>query len=309
MRPHPTSARDALPVERGAARRRPSPRLAVAVLAACLALAPALLTGCATRTVRHTIQNDNLIIVDLVREQRLFSTIERDFEHPAILSVPRLTNILNAVEIEMRTEDGVIRQPAFHASLVPRISEALSAALEQADPNEAVGVKAIRKDRRLGILHRKYLTTFLAHVKDGQLYLAIRRVDWPLPTGAEHTKTKNVLPEPIRERAAMDFRVVTGEPIYFAGPQDLEIDWKSDVFRTTFRLPGSTKGRKRKREVLESSRIPNEEFAPSPGEAASVEDLTPEQLRALADLAEDRREGRITETTYQRERRQLLRKR
>jgi len=37
--------------------------------------------------------------------------------------------------------------------------------------------------------------------------------------------------------------------------------------------------------------------------------LPPEQLRALADLEEDRREGRITETAYQRERRQLLRKR
>ena len=41
----------------------------------------------------------------------------------------------------------------------------------------------------------------------------------------------------------------------------------------------------------------------------SIGDLTPEQLRALADLEEDRRKGRITEATYQRERRQLLRKR
>ena len=107
----------------------------------------------------------------------------------------------------------------------------------------------------------------------------------------------------------MDFRVVTGEPIYFAGPQDLEIDWRSDAFKTAFHLPGTTKGRKRKREVLESSRIPKEELAEKPGNTVGIDQLTPEQLRALADLEDDRREGRITETAYQRQRRQLLRKR
>ena len=107
----------------------------------------------------------------------------------------------------------------------------------------------------------------------------------------------------------MNFRVVTGEPIYFAGPQDLEIDWRNEAFKTAFRLPGSSGGGKRRKQVLETSRVPKEEFEPAPGESVGFDELTPDQLRALADLEEDRREGRITETVYQRERRQLLRKR
>ena len=280
----------------------------VSVVALAVALC-GLATGCATRNVRHNIQDDYLTIVDLVREVRGFTTQEKGFEHPAIISPTRLSNILRALEIEMQTDEGTIRQPAIHPAIVNRVSESLSAALEQASPNEEVAIRAIRKQRRLGVLDTKFLTTFLAHVKDEQLYVAIRRVDWPLPSGAETTKTKNVLPDPIRERRSMNFRVVTGEPIYFAGPQDLEIDWRNEVFETAFHLPGTTKGRKRKREVLESSRVPKEEFAPPPGQAVGLEELTPEQLRALADLEEDRREGRITETAYQRERRQLLRKR
>jgi len=268
-----------------------------------------LASGCATRTVRHTIEENNTLVVSLVREVRGFSVQQQGFEHPAVISAVRLERILGAIEVEMRTDAGVVRQPGIPPEIVNKVSVALSAALEQASPDEAVAVKAIRKQAKLGIFNNKFLTTFLAHVQNDQLYIALRRIDWPLPSGAEYTKTKNVLPDPIRDRRSMDFRVVTGEPIYFAGPQDLEIDWRSKAFQTAFRLPGSTEGRKRRREVLESSRVPREEFAPEPGEAAEIEQLSPEQLRALADLEEDRREGRITETVYQRERRQLLRRR
>ena len=265
--------------------------------------------GCATRNVRHPISNDYLMKVDLVREVKGFTTVERDFDHPAVIAPIRLSNILRALEVEMKTEDGTIRQPAIHPAIVNRVAEELSVALEKASPNEEVAVKAVRKERRLAVLDTKYLTTFLAYVKNDQLYLSIRRVDWPLPTGAETTKTKNVLPDPIRERKSMDFRVVTGEPIYFAGPQDLEIDWRNDAFQNTFHLPGTSKGRKRRRQVLETSRIPQEERAREESVGVGIDQLTPEQLRALADLEEDRREGRITETAYQRQRRQLLRQR
>ena len=48
--------------------------------------------------------------------------------------------------------------------------------------------------------------------------------------------------------------------------------------------------------------------AESPGRG-EIGDLTPEQLRALADLEEARRAGEITESDYQRARRDLLRDR
>jgi hypothetical protein len=109
----------------------------------------------------------------------------------------------------------------------------------------------------------------------------------------------------------MNFRVVAGDHIFYAGPQALEIDWLNPVFRFAYRLPGSTEGTQRRRQILDSSAIPqDEQDAASDGDkSVAIDELTPDQLRALADLEEDRREGRITEIAYQRARRQLLRQR
>lgn len=117
------------------------------------------------------------------------------------------------------------------------------------------------------------------------------------------------LPEPQRDARPMDFRVVSGDFLYFAGPQTLEIDWKNDVFRTAYRLPGSTGGEKRRREVLMEQPIPKAERKADDGQGVSLDTLSPDQLRALADLEEDRNAGRITEQVYQRARRELLRPR
>jgi hypothetical protein len=177
--------------------------------------------------------------------------------------------------------------------------------LRQAGPDQEIGLQAIRKERSLGIFHTKYLTTLLAWVKSGSLYLQLHRSEWPIPQ-AKETKPQ---PEPLRDTRPMDFRVVSGEFLYFAGPQTLEIDWNNDVFRTAYRLPGSTGGEKRRREVLLQSPIPQAERKTKDVEGVGVDSLTPEQLRALADLEEDRATGRITEQAYQRARRELLRPR
>jgi len=244
------------------------------------------LPGCAARTVRHSVVKQNLIEMDLVREVKIFSLVEQDFEHPTIISVPRLMNILNAIEVEMKADKtGVIRQPAFHEEIIEQTAAALAQGLAEASPNEEVGIKSIRKERRLG-----------------HLYISIRRVDWLVPQAAEDGK----LPEPGHHRKDMDFRVVSGDPIFFAGVQDLEIDWRNDVFRKAFQLPGSTKGEKKRREVLDSIPVPKEELSPKQKREIAIDQLTPEQLRALADLEEERRGGNITETAYQRARRQLL---
>ena len=128
----------------------------------------------------------------------------------------------------------------------------------------------------MGVFYRKFMTSFLAHVKDEHLYMSIRRVDWLIPRAAEDEK----LPEPGRNRKDMDFRVVTGDPIFFAGVQDLEIDWRNDVFRKAFQLPGSTMGEKKRREVLDSIPVPKEELSPKQKRDIAIEQLTPKQLRA-----------------------------
>jgi len=283
---------------------RLTPR-SVALLLAGLCLAAAL-PGCAARTVRHSLVKQNLVEVDLVREVKGFTIEPRGYEHPAIISSQRLTNILTAIEIETQAKGGgTIRQPAFHPEIVPRTADALAKGLAEASPDEEVGLKVLRREARLGIFNKKFLTSFLAYVDEGHLYLLIRRVDWPIKESDE----SKPLPNPMRNRKSMNFRVVSGDPIYFAGLQDLEIDWQDDVFRSAFRLPGTTSGKKRRREVISTSPIPKDEIEASNRDTIDIDQITPEQLRALADLEEERRDGRITETAYQRARRQLLRKR
>lgn len=278
------------------------PIAALIVAAALLAFA----SGCASRPSRQSIIDRAGMQVDLVRYKKGFKTQPQGFDHPAIISSERLTYILGALEIETREKDGAtIRQPGIHAELVTPIAEALSESLRQAGPDQEVGLQAIRKERSLGIFHTKYLTTLLAWVKGDSLYIQLHRSEWPIPQ-AKETKPQ---PEPLRDTRPMDFRVVSGEFLYFAGPQTLEIDWKNDVFRTAYRLPGSTGGEKRRREVLMQSPIPQAERKAMQGADVDVDELTPEQLRALADLEEDRASGRITEQAYQRARRELLRPR
>ena len=263
-------------------------------------------TGCMTRTVRHRLIEQNLIEVDLVRQVSGFSVEERGYEHPATISAERLAHILGALEVETQDKKGgLLREPAFPPEILPRTAEQLSRAFAEAGPNEEIGVKVIRKERRLGLFHQKFLTTFLAYMDDDHLYLLLRRIDWPLKQ-ADETKP---LPEPRRNRKVMNFRLITGDPIFFAGVQDIEVAWRNPVFRTAFRLPGSTKGKRRRRELLETSPIPRDEFEEGRNASSDLKQLSPSQLRALADLEEERQAGRITETAYQRARRQLLRRR
>jgi len=291
--------------------RRLRPTLAgVFPVALMLVLLVALLgvsAGCATRVVREPLLKLTDIEIDLVREVKGFSTVQpRGFEHPAIISTERMRHILAAVEVETRSADGiVIRQPAFHPDILDVLAERLAAAFAETTPDAELGVKVVRKEMRVGILHTKYLTSFLASIDEGYLQLRLSRVDWKIPKNKEDER----LPEPIPGEAPMDFRVVSGEPLFYAGPQALEIAWQDPAFRRPFRLPGSTSGEKRRREVLFQAPIPKEELDRERAKEAELENLSPEQLRALADLEEDRRAGRITELDYQRARRQVLRER
>jgi hypothetical protein len=294
--------------------RMPSPRIftarpsGVALLLVTLLLASLALssTGCASRPRRQSIIDRTGMQVDLVRYVRGFRTESQGFAHPAIISAERLEHILGAVEIETREKQGAtIRQPGFHKEMIAPIAAALSQGLREAGPDQEVGIQAVRKERSLGIFHTKYLTTLLAWVKGDSLFLQLHRSEWPIP----QAKESKPLPKAQRDTRPMDFRVVSGEPLYFAGPQTLEIDFANDVFRAAYQLPGSTGGEKRRREVLIQSPIPQSERKSAQDDGVRLDQLSPDQLRALADLEEDRRAGRITEPAYQKARRELLRPR
>jgi hypothetical protein len=278
-----------------------------AILTSLILLAGSL-GGCVTRSVRSPVINRIGVQADLVRQVKGFTTLSRGYEHPMIVSVERLAHILNAVEVETKGKGAsTLRQPAFHPDIVLRTAEAMAEAMAEAGPDQEVAVQVVRKEMKLGVFNQKYLTSFLAYAKDGYLYLLMRRVDWLIP----QTDIDGSLPKPRRDYSPMNFRVVAGEYLFYAGPQTLEIDWQNPVFKVAYRLPGSTDGATRRREVIERSAIPkDEQEAISGGEdSIGIDELSPKQLRALADLEEDRDQGRITEVAYQRARRQLLRRR
>lgn len=267
----------------------------------------ALVGGCATRSVRSPIIDRMGVQVDLVRQVKGFTTQPLGYDHPTIISVVRMIHILNAIEIETRGKGtGTLRQPAFHPEIVEETATAISEALAEAGPDQEVGVKIIRKEIRFGVFHKKYLTSFLVHVSEDHLYLSLHRIEWFVSR-----RNEDSLPEPRRDTHPMDFRVVSGEHLYYAGPQALEIDWQNPVFQTAYRLPGSSRGEKRRREVIDESPVPRSEREETSNREnrVAIDELSPDQLRALADLEDDRREGRITETAYQRAKRQLLRQR
>jgi hypothetical protein len=256
---------------------------------------------------RHSVIDRRTTKVDLVSEvQGLFQTKAEGYEHPAVISQVRLLNILNAIEVETPMEGGgFVREPAIHPEIVEDASAAIAEAFAEVGPDQKLGVKLIRKEANLGLFHTKYLTSLLAYIKDGHLYVLLSRVDWPIPQAKEDDK----LPEPRPDQQPMDFRVVSGEHLFYAGPQALEIDWQNSVFRTAYHLPGTSGGEKRRREVLFQAPVPKDELREANEGAMSLDELSPEQLRTLADLEEDRRQGRITEAAYQRAKRQLLRQR
>ena len=278
-----------------------------AVLATWI-LVGSLLGGCVTRSVRTPIIDRVGIQVALVRQVKGFTTQPRGYEHPSIISVERMAHILNAIEVETSGKGvGTVRQPAFHPDIVERTAQAVAEALAEAGPDQDIAIQVVRKEMRLGVFNKKFLTSFLAYLKEGYLYLLLRRVDWLVP----QSDLDGSLPKPRRDYSPMKFRVVAGEHLFYAGPQALEIDWQNPIFRAAYRLPGSTRGTTRRREIIDRSPIPQDEqnAATDRENSVAIDELTPDQLRALADLEEDRREGRITELAYQRAKRQLLRRR
>lgn len=289
------------------------PRARSLLLVSIVVAASLLASGCMTRINRHSIIERRAVQVDLVTEREgLFDTVSRDYQHPAILSQERATHILNAIEVETpQDKGGFIRQPAIHPELVEEAAIALVEGFAKAGPDEDLAVKLIRKEASLGIFHTKYLTSFIAYMKDGYLYILLSRVDWPIPQARENEKLNKLrgLPEPRRDQQPMDFRVVSGEHVFYAGPQALEIAWQNPVFQTAYRLPGTSGGEAKRREVLFQAPAPPADRNPSAGDGVALDQLTSDQLRALADLEDDRREGRITENAYQRAKRDLLRSR
>lgn len=259
-----------------------------------------LVAGCGTRTVKTELVDLPDLQVSLRHETQNGARVERDFQHPATISRQRMANILGALDIETR-EQGKPRErvAAIHPTLIEPISRALVDALGQADSTQEVAVMAVRKEMRLGIFHKKRLTTLTSYVRDERLYLFLSRVEWEIPKERE----KKNLPEPQRTEKQMEFHAVPGRKMSQAGGQGLAIRWRDPWFSTPVRVAGESKEPER-RTILMDSPIPQDELDRE--DTPVLEGIDPDVLRALADLEDARRSGAITETEYLQRREVLL---
>ena len=255
-------------------------------------------TACGPRYARVTIQDAGGLIVQLRAEMQGDEAVDRGFAHPATISRARVTNILSRIDVRLESEKEAAREPAIPAEFLYDLGDLVSAALAKADPSQEVVVRAIRKERRLGIFTEKYLTSFVTYVLGDDLYVHLSRVDDSLPKDSDDT-----IPEPWPNREVMPFKVLASDGIVPVGAQAVAVAWRDPLFRAPGQVRVGPGGKVLRREILlESPEV--EETATTTPEITGH--LSPETLRALADLEELRRQGAISEAAYQERRRSIL---
>jgi hypothetical protein len=262
-----------------------------------------------TRTLREPVYEKSGIDVFLRSQKKSGEVIDRGYDHPAAIAPVRLSHILSRIDARIEKK----KMPERTAAIP---TEGLSKALGEADPNQQVVVQILRKKKRLILFDHHFLTNFLAYVKGDFLFLHFSRIDWEVPKSRRSEK----LPEPHAGKIEMDFRLHPGEAMTPADSQSVMVDWRDDIFKrptAVRRLPG---GRVVRRTIL-MQEAPEEESqeeaedgeavdedAPAPVVEPQAGELSPETLRDLADLAEARRAGKISESDYHVRRLEILRK-
>jgi hypothetical protein len=266
-----------------------------------LALLAAAACGCGARYARVPVHEGGGYTVKLRSQTRGGEPVDRGFSHPATISGVRVAHILAAVDVRVGEGDESERRGAVPTSMLYEVGDLVSKAFAKADSSQEVVVQALRRERRLGLFQSEHLTSFTTWVEGDQMQVAFSHIDSPLPPQRPDDER---LPEPWPGKEAMSFRVVPTSGVVPTGPQSIAVDWRSDAFRKGTNLSVGARGEVRRKTILMESPA---EAEPEAGGADPVPgDLSPDALRALADLEEERRAGAITESEYHARRRAIL---
>ena len=192
------------------------------------------LPGCVTRAVQQEVVNEYGLTIKLRSQAKPFGDpTPRGFEQPAVIPAPRLALILGGIEIDRRESDkdsakdsARERRPAVPSRLLKQISEGLSQALAEASPDQEIVVLALRKQAQHGLFHRKFLTSFVSYLKQGQIYFFFSRVEWPV----DKNRAGDRLPEPQPNDRAMPIDTVGNDTYTKVGAQGVRVDWRSPTF-------------------------------------------------------------------------------
>jgi len=276
--------------------RRLAPPLAL--LAAGLAL-----SGCfGPRYVRETYYENRDVTVTL----RARSDKKVVYDHPAQISAVRMSHILASLDVRFADqEEKNARSPVVPLEAIYPLGELVSGALAKATPEQEVVVSAQIRERKLKVFTEKTLTQFVVFMKDDQLVFQIAHVNFEVSKNP-HDR----IPEPKPGEEYQDFKVLRGKSIVPTGRQTVAVDWRDPDFRKADSIRIGRGGQLKRRTVLMEETI---EEAPedAPGvteDSVDLGALTPEALRALADLEEQRQRGEVDEAEYMARRREILEK-
>lgn len=270
---------------------------ALALLVLC-----AVFSGCATRQVITPVYTKKGTEVELRGQMQGSQPVDRGYAHPASISPQRLMSILATVELRGDTgkkEDRQALRGIVTSDTIKLIATGMSEAFAEADSSQQVVVKSVRKTRRFGVFTRQFYTAFTAYLEGDYFYIHISHLEREVDT-----VKKDKLPQPWPGEASDEFRVVPGKSMHAVGPYALAVRWRDPRFAKL--APSLDTQGVRTRTILLDSPVPKDEAgAALPSELS--DQLSPETLRALADLEEERRLGLVTEDAYRFRRDELLR--
>ena len=269
------------------------------VLFRAVAIVTAASSGCLTRPTKVRVFQEGGTEVHLRSYKRGRTILPKDYSHPVEIAPVRMAHILS--RIDMRDDDDPKRIPAIPLGSLYTIADGMVEALGKADANQEVVVQSLRKKKSLLVFDHFYLTSLLAYMKEDLLYIHISRTDWEVDKRRERTSG---LPETVVGEYPLHFRLIVDAGMTLNDRQSVAVDWRDDIFRRPTRTRVTSTGKVVRRQVLMESL---EDVSIAPATPAVSAELTPQQLRALADLEEARQDGAVSETEYQSRRGRILR--
>lgn len=218
--------------------------------------------------------------------------VEKDYSHPVTISPVRVAHILSRIDVRLAGK----RAPAIPTDLIYPMAEGISRSLSRAGAEQEVVVMAIQKERSLAIFDHDYLTSFVVYAKDDQLFVYLARIHWEVPA-----REKEKPPQPKIGEERMSFRLYPSKGMEVLEGQGVAVNWRDQVFARPTRTKVLPTGEVVRKTILLESDEEEPSTSTSGAEGGTPEaptGLTPEQLRALADLEEARRDGEISEAEY-----------
>jgi len=194
-----------------------------------IALVTAVPLGCATRVVERQVHLQDGVTATLRHQTEDGVPVDRGYQHPVEIPEQRLLRILAGITIRSgNKDDELIEKPAIAPKLLIPVARGLSQSLAAAESSEEIALTAVRRERRLGIFSKKFLTSFVSYVSDDLLTIALSRIEWDLDLGRMSHNRRDDLPKPRLGVKVMDFSIVANQAYEAAGEQTVRIRWRDE---------------------------------------------------------------------------------